>query len=250
MTAGNLLLALPLLVAAAPAQDRIAERELMVLTVANMAETAGVEPRRLDPAVLRAMREVPRHPFVPEAVRRFAYENRPLPIGHEQTISQPYVVALMTHALKVRPGDRVLEIGTGSGYQAAILSRLAARVHTIEIVAPLAARASERLRALGHSNVEVRSGDGYAGWPERAPFDRIIVTAGADHIPTPLLDQLRPGGRMVIPLGGKPDRLELTVVEKDAAGRVKKRALLPVRFVPLTRLPKAAPAPGSGRKQP
>ena len=238
MKGSHLLLLAPLVLAAAPAADRATERELMVLTVANMAETAGLaEPRRLDPEVLAALREVPRHQFVPEEARRFAYENRPLPIGHEQTISQPYIVALMTHLLKAGPADNVLEIGTGSGYQAAILSRIARQVHTIEIVEPLAAQASERLRALGYANVEVRSGDGYAGWPERAPFDRIIVTAGADHIPKPLLDQLRPGGRMVIPLGGKPDTLELTLVDKDSRGRVRKRALLPVRFVPLTRLP-------------
>jgi protein-L-isoaspartate(D-aspartate) O-methyltransferase len=226
----------PLLLAAAPAPDRTAERELMVLTVANMAETAGLRSRRIDPAVLRAMREVQRHLFVPEEALPSAYENRPLPIGHDQTISQPYIVALMTDLLEPRPGDTVLEVGTGSGYQAAILSRLVGRVHTIEIVAPLAAQATKRLRDLGYANVEVRSGDGYAGWPERAPFDRIIVTAGADHIPKPLLDQLRPGGRLVIPLGRKPDSLELTLVDKDSRGRVRKRALLPVRFVPLTRV--------------
>jgi len=181
---------------------------------------------------------VPRHLFVPEEARAFAYESRPLPIGHGQTISQPYVVALMTQLLKPGPGDRVLEVGTGSGYQAAILSRLVGRVHSIEIVEPLAARAATRLSALGYDNVEIRSGDGYAGWPERAPFDRIIVTAGANHIPRPLLDQLRPGGRMVIPLGRRPDTLELTLVDKDLKGRVRKRALLPVRFVPLTRTPR------------
>ncbi|HEY0130498.1 MAG TPA: protein-L-isoaspartate(D-aspartate) O-methyltransferase, partial [Allosphingosinicella sp.] len=201
MTRKGLLLALPLLLAAAPAQDRAAERELMVLTVANMAETAGLQSRRIDPAVLRAMREVPRHLFVPEEARPFAYENRPLPIGHEQTISQPYIVALMTDLLKARPGDVVLEVGTGSGYQAAILSRLGARVHSIEIVEPLATRAKARLAELGYADVEVRGGDGYAGWPERAPFDRIIVTAGASHVPQPLIDQLRTGGKIVIPVG-------------------------------------------------
>jgi protein-L-isoaspartate(D-aspartate) O-methyltransferase len=236
MTRRSLLLLAPLLLAAAPPQERATERELMVLTVANMAASAGLaEPRRIDPAVLAAMREVPRHRFVPEAARRFAYESRPLPIGHGQTISQPYIVALMTHLLKPRPDHSVLEVGTGSGYQAAILSRLVKRVHTIEIVEPLAARAAARLRELGYATVEVRAGDGYLGWPEQAPFDRIVVTAGADRIPGPLLDQLRPGGRMVIPLGGGPDRLELTLVDKDLKGRISRRALLPVRFVPLTR---------------
>src|SRR5688500_2159073 len=222
MTRRPLLLLALLLTAAIPAGDRSSERELMVLTLANMAETSGLaESRRLDPAVLRAMREVPRHLFVPEEARDFAYESRPLPIGHDQTISQPYIVALMTHLLKPGPGDRVLEVGTGSGYQAAILSRLVGRVHSIEIVEPLAARAATRLSELGYDNVEIRSGDGYAGWPERAPFDRIIVTAGANHIPRPLLDQLRPGGRMVIPLGRRPDTLELTLVDKDLKGRVR-----------------------------
>ncbi len=235
----RLLLVAPILLAAAPAAERATERELMVLTIANMAATAGLpDSQRIDAAVLRAMREVPRHLFVPGEARRFAYESRPLPIGHRQTISQPYIVALMTHLLKPRPTDHVLEVGTGSGYQAAILSRLVRQVDTIEIVEPLAAGAAAALRDLGPANVEVRSGDGYAGWPERAPFDRIIVTAGADHIPGPLLDQLRPGGWMVIPLGDKPDTLELTLVDKDRDGRMRKRALLPVRFVPLTRLPR------------
>ncbi|HEX8572340.1 MAG TPA: protein-L-isoaspartate(D-aspartate) O-methyltransferase [Allosphingosinicella sp.] len=228
----------PLLLAASPAPDRSAERELMVLTVANMAETAGLaEARRLDRDVLRALLEIPRHHFVPEGSSRFAYENRPLEIGHGQTISQPYIVALMTHLLEPRPGDSVLEVGTGSGYQAAILSRLARRVHSVEIVEPLAAEAAGRLRRLGFANVEVRLGDGYAGWPERAPFDRILVTAGVDHVPGPLLDQLKPGGRMVIPLGRRPDRLELTVIDKTKQGRIRSRSLLPVRFVPLTRSP-------------
>ncbi|HEX8381573.1 MAG TPA: protein-L-isoaspartate(D-aspartate) O-methyltransferase [Allosphingosinicella sp.] len=237
MTVRRLLLLAPVLAAAAPVEERSGERELMVLTVANMAETAGPAARRLDPALLRAMREVPRHLFVPEEARRFAYSNRALPIGHGQTISQPYIVALMTQLLQARPEHRVLEVGTGSGYQAAVLSRLVRQVHSVEIVEPLAAQAERRLRGLGYANVEVRGGDGYAGWPEHAPFDRIIVTAGADHIPKPLLDQLRPGGRMVIPLGGTPDSLELTLVEKGLNGKIRKRALLPVRFVPFTRPP-------------
>ena len=226
-----------LLLAATPAPvERQSERDLMVLTVKNLAATAGIRPARaLDTRVLAAMREVPRHAFVPEAVRRQAYENRPLPIGYEATISQPYIVALMTDLLDPRREHRVLEVGTGSGYQAAILSRLVRTVHSIEIVEPLARRAAADLSALGFANVSVRAGDGYAGWPDRAPFDSIIVTAGADHIPQPLVDQLAPGGRMVIPVGPDPDRLQLTLVTKDARGRIRKRQVLPVNFVPLTR---------------
>jgi protein-L-isoaspartate(D-aspartate) O-methyltransferase len=231
-----------LLAAAAPAADRSLERETMVLTVANMAETAGVaEARRLDEPVLAALRKVRRHLFVPEAQQPFAYHNRPLPIGRGQTISQPYIVGLMTHLLKVRSGDRVLEVGTGSGYQAAVLAEIGARVHSIEIVEPLAVEAAQRLVRLGYANVTVRSGDGYAGWPEEAPFDRIIVTAAAPHVPRPLLAQLEPGGRMVIPLarGGRRGD-ELMLVEKDLRGRLRTRAVMPVRFVPLTR---SAPPP-------
>ena len=222
--------------AAAPAGERAREREMMVLSVANMAETAGVRGgERIDAAVLDAMRKVPRHLFVPEEVRAEAYRNHPLPIGHDQTISQPYIVALMTHLLEVEPGHRVLEIGTGSGYQAAVLAELAASVHSIEIVAPLALEAKARLAELGYDNVAVRGGDGYAGWPEEAPFDRIIVTAGAPHIPEPLVEQLKPGGRMVIPVGRGAEGEELMLVRKDGKGRVTRRALLPVRFVPLVR---------------
>ncbi len=230
---------LSLALAAAPvAADRARERDLMVLTVENLAATAGPTGiRTLDPKVLRAMREVPRHLLVPEEVRARAYENVPLPIGYEQTISQPYIVALMTDLLDVEPGHKVLEVGTGSGYQAAVLSKLVGEVHTIEIVEPLAARAKRQLAELGLSNVTVRSGDGYAGWPERAPFDRIIVTAGADHVPKPLIEQLRPGGRIVIPVGKSWNTLDLMVVEKDRRGRLKTRRVLPVAFVPLTRKP-------------
>ena len=232
-----LFLAWATLAVAAPA-ERANERELMVLSIENLAATAGpTSVRRLDPKVLGAMRKVPRHLLVPEDVRPRAYQNVPLPIGYEQTISQPYIVALMTDLLDVRPDHVVLEIGTGSGYQAAVLSELVRQVYTIEIVEPLAERAKRQLAELGYSNVSVRAGDGYAGWPERAPFDRIIVTAGADHVPAPLVAQLKPGGRMVIPVGKSWNRLDLTVIEKDRRGRLKTRRVLPVAFVPLTRKP-------------
>ncbi len=232
------LLFAPLLAAFAPASDRAAERERMVLTVANMAEVAGVrEARRLDPAVIEAMRRVPRHLFVPEQMRDHAYRNSALPIGHEQTISQPYIVALMTHMLRVEPGQKVLEVGTGSGYQAALLAEMGARVRSIEIVAPLARAAAARLAELGYGGVTVRAGDGYAGWPEEAPFDRILVTAAAPEVPPPLLAQLRPGGRMLIPLAAGRAGDELVLVEKDRRGRIRRHALLPVRFVPLVRGP-------------
>lgn len=235
----NLLLAAAasLLISAAPAPvaDRASDRELMILTIENMAATAGTSHKRIDPQVLKAMRQVPRHLLVPQEVRREAYRNTPLPIGHDQTISQPYIVALMTDLLDARPGHKVLEVGTGSGYQAAVLAHLVGHVYTIEIVEPLALRAAAQLKALGYDNVSVRAGDGYAGWPDQAPFDRIIVTAGADHIPKPLVDQLRPGGIMVIPVGDDTNQLQLTVVSKDSRGRMKKRSVLPVRFVPLVR---------------
>ena len=214
-------------------QARAGERRNMVLSVENLAATSG-GPMRLQRNVLNAMRTVPRHLFVPEPLQAYAYHNQPLPIGHEATISQPYIVALMTDLLETEPGQRVLEVGTGSGYQAAILSGLVGRVYSIEIVEPLASEAGERLARLGYANVEVRAGDGYLGWPEQAPFDRIIVTAGAPHVPQPLLDQLKPGGRMVIPVG--PERaLQLTVIDKGVNGRIKRRRVIPVAFVPLVR---------------
>ncbi|HEX2061061.1 MAG TPA: protein-L-isoaspartate(D-aspartate) O-methyltransferase [Thermoanaerobaculia bacterium] len=191
--------------------------------------------KRLDPAVMRVIGTLPRHLFVPANLQRAAYENRPLPIGYGQTISQPYIVALMTDLLGVDKDDVVLEIGTGSGYQAAVLSKLVARVYTIEIVEPLAKQAAARLRALGHRNIVVRHGDGYNGWKEAAPFDAIIVTAAASHIPPPLIQQLKPGGRMVIPVGGPFATQSLMFVQKTAKGQVTTRQVLPVRFVPLER---------------
>ncbi len=191
----------------------------------------------LSKRVAKALKSVPRHEFVPESQKRHAYENRPLPIGHGQTISQPYIVALMTELLDLEPGDKVFEVGTGSGYQAAVLSQLVREVYTIEIVAPLGTLAREHFARLEYKNVKTRVGDGYNGWPEAAPFDAIIVTAGADHIPAPLIAQLKPGGRMIIPVGG-PFRVQhLILLEKSSDGSVKKRRILPVRFVPLTRTP-------------
>ncbi len=188
-----------------------------------------------DGRVLGAMRTVPRHVFVPPDLLELAYADRPLPIGHGQTISQPYIVAAMTELLQVGPGDRILEIGTGSGYQAAVLAEIVGRVFTIEIVEPLAEDARERLRRLGYDNVEVRRGDGYYGWEEKAPFQGIVVTAAASHIPPPLLEQLQPGARMVIPVGPPLQVQTLMLIEKRLDGRIVQRSLMPVRFVPFTR---------------
>lgn len=188
-----------------------------------------------DPQVMAALAEVPRHLFVPAARRASAYRDKPLPIGLGQTISQPFIVALMTHLLAVGPASRVLEIGTGSGYQAAVLSRLARHVYTIEIVAPLAQHAAEALALLGALNVTTRIGDGYEGWPSEAPFDAIIVTAAPDHVPPALVAQLAPGGRLVIPVGVEDQNL--LVIEKAADGTAHTRTIVPVRFVPLTREP-------------
>jgi protein-L-isoaspartate(D-aspartate) O-methyltransferase len=190
---------------------------------------------RANPRVLEALRAVPRHLFVPPGRRRGAYRDHPLPIGEGQTISQPTIVAMMTHLLEPEADDVMLEVGTGSGYQAAVLSRLVDHVYSMEIVEPLARQSARRLDDLGYDNVTVRHGDGYAGWPEHAPFDGIIVTAGAQHVPPPLVEQLKPGGRMVIPVGSSLGAQELKLIEKDDRGRVSTRIITPVRFVPLTR---------------
>lgn len=192
-------------------------------------ESRGV--RRAE--VLRAMRSVPRHLFLPEDMRALAYADRPAPIGHGQTISQPYIVALMTELLEPARSHKVLEIGTGSGYQAAVLSTLVDRVYSIEIVPELARSSAALLKELGYRNVTVRLGDGYKGWPEEAPFDRIILTAAPREIPRALLDQVKPGGRLVAPEGGTPFDQNLVVVEKGADGKLKKRSVLPVMFVPM-----------------
>jgi len=190
---------------------------------------------RADPSIVRAIGELPRHLFVPSSQRSRAYEDEALSIGKGQTISQPSLVALMTHLLRPKQNDVMLEVGTGSGYQAALLSRLVRHVYTIEIVEPLARQAEGRLSNLGYANITVRHGDGYAGWPEHAPFDGIIVTAGADAVPRPLLDQLKPGGRMVIPVGPARSVQQLKLIRKDLRGRTREEAIIPVRFVPLTR---------------
>jgi protein-L-isoaspartate(D-aspartate) O-methyltransferase len=188
-----------------------------------------------DPAVIESMRIVPREEFVPDDLKRRAYNNEPLPIGYGQTISQPYIVALMTELLQPREGHVVLEIGTGSGYQAAVLSRIVKRVYSVEIVEPLALRARSTVKALGFDNVEIRVGDGYFGWEEKGPFDSIVVTAAADHIPPPLIAQLKNGGRMCIPVGQPYFSQVLKLLEKDAEGRVRVKDILPVVFVPFVR---------------
>lgn len=209
----------------APKADRAPERTAMVR---EQIQERGIRDSR----VVRAMNEVPRHEFVPPEIRPLAYDDRPLPIGHGQTISQPFIVAFMTEQLDPKPTDRVLEIGTGSGYQAAVLAKVVAEVFSIEIVQPLAVKAAADLQRLGFGNVHVRAGDGYKGWPEHAPFDAVIVTCAPDHIPSALVEQLREGGRMIIPVGDIGAQ-ELYILEKRA-GRVERRAVLPVRFVPMT----------------
>jgi len=217
--------------------DYAARRERLVGEIAADARrTASFTGRRaFDERVSAAMGRVERHLFVPEALRPFAYLNRPLPIGFGQTISQPYIVALMTDLADPKPGEKAFEIGTGSGYQAAVLAELGLDVFTMEIVRPLAEAAARRLAQLGYRRVTARWGDGYDGWPEHAPFDVIVVTAAADHIPPPLIAQLRPGGRMVIPVGARFMTQQLVLVTKDAAGRVTTQQMLPVAFVPFTR---------------
>ncbi|MDH3972368.1 MAG: protein-L-isoaspartate(D-aspartate) O-methyltransferase [Gammaproteobacteria bacterium] len=193
-----------------------------------------LDKETLDPRVMAAIATVPRHEFVPAAQRRHAYDNRPLPIGYGQTISQPYIVALMSDLIKPRAGDRILELGTGSGYQAAILAELTGTVYSIEIIEELGKQAAGRLSGLGYDNITLRIGDGYYGWKEHAPFDAIVVTAAASHVPPPLVAQLKPGGRMVIPVGSRFLTQQLVLIEKQADGQLLTRQVLPVKFVPLT----------------
>jgi len=208
---------------AAGAERFEAERAKMVI---EQIEARGIRDAR----VLEAMRRVPRHELVPAELRERAYQDRALPIGHDQTISQPYIVAVMSEALALRPGDRVLEVGTGSGYQAAVLAELCSEVYTIEIVPELAARARTDLTRLGYQNVRVRQGDGYRGWPEYAPFDAVLVAAAPDHVPEALVEQLALGGRLVIPVGGPAQ--ELVLLTRTEEG-VERQTLMPVLFVPM-----------------
>ena len=208
---------------------------------AKMVETQIAARGVRNPRVLAAMRDVPRHLFVDDSQRSRAYDDGPLPIGGRQTISQPYIVALMSELLDLTPDERVLEIGTGSGYQSAVLARLAGHVYSIEIIPELARQSAERLKRLGFTNITVREGDGYRGWPEHAPFDGIIVTAAPERIPQPLLDQLAPNGRMVIPVGGFFQ--ELKVFKKDANGKITEQDIIPVRFVPMTGEIEKTPSP-------
>lgn len=210
-------------------------RHQMIEEIKAMAnETYGHESMPISERVLSVIARVPRHRFVPEAERYAAYNNHPLPIGHGQTISQPYIVALMTELLAPDKQARVLEIGAGSGYQTAILAEMAGEVFSLEIIEPLAARAASLLNELGYANVHLKAGDGNDGWPEHAPFDGIIVAATAGHVPQPLLDQLKPGGRMVIPVGDWPYAQELMLITKSGDGTLRQKNILPVSFVPLT----------------
>ena len=207
------------------------EQDEYALARERMVSSQIVRREVSDKLVLAAMRKVPRHKFVPENMKPYAYEDRPLPIGEDQTISQPYIVALMTELLGLKGGEKVLEIGTGSGYQAAVLAEIVAEVYTIEIVESLARTAEEKLEEMGYENITVRFGDGYKGWEEHAPFDGVIVTAAPDHIPQPLVDQLKVGGRMVIPVGSRFQELKLLTKTEDG---VKEKDVIPVRFVPMT----------------
>ena len=218
---------------APPSQS--ADQDSFAAARARMVENQIAARGVRDPRVLAAMREVPRHLFVPPDQQPLAYEDMPRPIGFDQTISQPYIVALMTEILRPRPSDRALEVGTGSGYQAAVLSRLVSHVYTIEIIEPLGREAERRLKDLGYANVTVRVGDGYAGWPEIGAFDLIVVTAAPDHVPAPLLAQLKPGGRLVIPVGPVSAVQQLRLIERDAAGQDRTTVVAPVAFVPLRR---------------
>ena len=218
------------------ADDYALQRQQMLTEIEEGLRTTTryIDKKSFDMQVMQAMDTVPRHEFVPEGLRVKAYDDRPLPIGHGQTISQPYIVALMTDLLQAQPEHRVLEIGTGSGYQAAVLSQLVKQVYSIEIIEPLGRSTTQLLDRLGYKNIETRIADGYDGWPQQAPFDSIIVTAAISHIPPPLVKQLKKGGRMIIPVGSRFQTQYLTLVEKDKQGAISTRQILPVAFVPFT----------------
>jgi protein-L-isoaspartate(D-aspartate) O-methyltransferase len=222
--------------ATADGEDRHSmQRGHMVEEISAMAhEIYGHGEVHISTNVLDVLEKVPRHRFVPEDENYAAYFNHPLPIGHGQTISQPFIVALMTELLTLNKHDRVLEVGTGSGYQAAVLAEMAGEIYCMEIVEPLAKGAKALLNDLGYANVQVKNGDGYIGWPEHAPFDAIIVTAAATHVPQPLLDQIKPGGRMVIPVGEYGATQQLLLIRKSQDGELQQKNVLPVSFVPLT----------------
>jgi protein-L-isoaspartate(D-aspartate) O-methyltransferase len=233
----KVLISLLLLLATATVADDYMQARLQLITVIeqDVRDTSlYLDKEALDPRVMTALARVPRHEFVPAAQRPYAYTNRPLPIGHGQTISQPYIVALMSDLIKPQANDRVLELGTGSGYQAAILAELTGQVFSIEIIEELGKQAAERLSRLGYDNITTRIGDGYYGWEEHAPFDAIVVTAAASHVPPPLIAQLKPGGRMVIPVGSHFLTQQLVLIEKEPGGQLITRQILPVKFVPLT----------------
>ena len=222
-----------------PSATYAEQRARLLIDIAGMAAYSASYTGRnnISPRVMKAIERVPRHAFVPEAQRRHAYENRALPIGEGQTISQPYIVALMTDMLEPEKDDVVLEVGTGSGYQAAVLAELVQTVYTIEVVESLGRRSAATLSELGYANVRTRIGDGYDGWPEHAPFDGIIVTAAAPHIPAPLIAQLKPGARLVIPVGEDGNPQQLLLIRKHADGSISQTETIPVQFVPLTRPP-------------
>ncbi|MDA2913225.1 protein-L-isoaspartate(D-aspartate) O-methyltransferase [Acidobacteriia bacterium AH_259_A11_L15] len=234
LRAAALLAIIALLAGTALSQQENWARQRRQLVERTIAHPRDLRDPVRAPRVLNAMRRVPRHEFVPPSLRYQAYEDHPVPIGHGQTISQPYMVAKMTELLELKPGDRVLEVGTGSGYQAAVLAELVREVYTIEIIEPLGLAARLRLERLGYENVEVRVGDGYYGWPDQGPFDAIIVTAWSTHVPPPLVAQLKPGGRMVIPVGNYAFQQNLIVVRKgDSPRDLRMDSVMPVVFVPL-----------------
>jgi protein-L-isoaspartate(D-aspartate) O-methyltransferase len=224
------------LVLAADTEEYAQQRAALIAEITEDVRATAFYLGRteLDPRVLQALGQVQRHEFVPLVERYRAYRNHPLPIGHGQTISQPYIVAIMTDLIDPSPDHRVLEIGTGSGYQAAVLAELVKEVYTIEIIEPLGRSADKRLQELDYSNVTTRVGDGYYGWSEHAPFDAIVVTAAASHVPPPLIKQLKPGGFMIIPVGSRFLTQQLVLIKKKQDGSLVTRQLLPVRFVPLT----------------